>query len=380
MPTVSVPDERLSELIGRLYDAALDDRLWSGMASHIAAAFHSGSAVVKLHGNVNVELIETTPNLVIAEKDRAWATHWHHNDLWVERSVAVGMSRVITSQDLVSPEEAERSDFYHDWLHKLDIHHMVGAVFPDAENKIGVLGIHRQRTAGRYTRADRQKFAALLPHLRRALKLSRRLAETSLAQRAALDTLDQLDSGVLVVDRARQVIHANRLAEALLRDTPDIGLAGGRLTIRQSGLDAQLGDMVRGNVDLAAGLAARPQQALAVPRDGLPALMLIAAPLRPSWSRLDGQRPLALIFMRDPGQPVLLAECLRGLFGLTPTEAMIAADLTHGLALPQIAKQRQMGLATVRSHVKSLLIKTGTNRQAELVALVLRSAPPLLSR
>src|SRR3546814_17749114 len=85
------------------------------------------------------------------------------------------MSRVITSRDLVSAAEEGRSAFYQEWLRHLDIHHMVGAVFPAGDDGIGVLGIHRPRRAGPYAAADRGRVTLLLPHHRRALPLGPRL-------------------------------------------------------------------------------------------------------------------------------------------------------------------------------------------------------------
>src|SRR3546814_19256465 len=132
----------LSDLIGHLYDAAIDERLWMGIAPRIASAFDSTSAVLKMHGGDDVDLLDTTDNLVVAPSGQSLAEHWHRNDLWVERSIAFGMSRVITSDDLVSPAETKRTGFYQDWLRQPGIYHMVGAVFSAGRDRVGVPGIH----------------------------------------------------------------------------------------------------------------------------------------------------------------------------------------------------------------------------------------------
>lgn len=152
----------------------------------IAEVFDSSSTVLKLHGEgERVDLLECTDNLIVARRDQAWADDWHRRDLWVERFVAHGMSRVITDEDLVTREEQARSGFYQEWLRHLGIHHMVGAVFPAADGAVGVLGIHRPREAGAYTRSERQRAALVLPHLQRALRLGQRLAAASRTHAAA---------------------------------------------------------------------------------------------------------------------------------------------------------------------------------------------------
>jgi DNA-binding CsgD family transcriptional regulator/PAS domain-containing protein len=367
-------DRRLSDLIGRLYDAAIDARLWIGLAASLASVLDSNSTVVKLHGaDSSVELLENTENLVVPERERDWAEHWHRNDLWVERTVAHGPSRIVTGEDLITPDEMRNSAFYQEWLHHLDIHHVIGGVFPTGDDRIAVLGIHRPVDGEIYSQADRDKVAVLLPHLQRALHLSRRLATASLAQTAALDALDYVDAGILVVDAARRIIHANALAESVLRANAEITVLNGRLTIAQPTLHARLAALIHQTLEA----GGPPMPVLAIPRpDRLP-LMLTATLLRPIWSRRDGQRPLTLIFIRDPEQTAADTDQLRHLFGLTRSEAAIAAELGRGRSLERIAEAHGIGISTVRSHLKRILAKSGTSRQAEFVALIARSIAPI---
>jgi DNA-binding CsgD family transcriptional regulator len=61
-------------------------------------------------------------------------------------------------------------------------------------------------------------------------------------------------------------------------------------------------------------------------------------------------------------------------FGLTQTEAKLAALMAEGRSLEDIAGQRQTSLTTVRSQFKAVFAKTGTHRQSELVALLAKLA------
>ena len=57
-------------------------------------------------------------------------------------------------------------------------------------------------------------------------------------------------------------------------------------------------------------------------------------------------------------------------FDLTPAQARVALELFMGHTVAQTAGSLQVAQTTVRSHVKELLAKTGTSRQAQmLVAL-----------
>ncbi len=61
-------------------------------------------------------------------------------------------------------------------------------------------------------------------------------------------------------------------------------------------------------------------------------------------------------------------------FGLTQTEARVAVALTENKQPAQIAADFDISRTTVTFHLRNIFGKTGTTRQAELVALLLRSA------
>lgn len=380
MPSESHSNLQLLALIGRLYDAALDDDMWKGITAHIAAAFGSTSTVLKLHDASNrVQLLDTTDNFLIAERDREWADHWHRHDLWVERSVVFGMSQVVTSQDLVSSSETEKSGFYNEWLHHLGIHHMIGAVFATEGDGVGVLGIHRPRAGGAYSNADRQKADLVVPHIQRAFRVRQRLRGTSLLRDAALDALNRLDTGVVLLDPSRQILYLNGLAETVLHNVPEVAMSNGRLKLRNPTLDNELETLVRRVVALASLESMASPATLAIPRrEGQP-LSVVLAPFRPHWSPLDRYPALVLLFIRDPARILPDPALLRALFGLTRTEARTAVDLLCGMSLADIAAERGVGRETVRSHIKKILTKTGTRRQAEAIALLSRALGSVVS-
>lgn len=367
------PESRMCGLIGDLYDAALDAALWPDVVQRLAGAMASSSVVLKLQGHDgSVRLLGCTQNLIVPERDRAWAEDWHRKDLWVERSVAFGMSRTVTSDELVTPAEQERSGFYQEWLRHLDIHHMIGVVFPVTDCSIGVLGLHRPRGAGPYASAERRQFERVREHLQRALRVGQRLAERTHLQSAAVEALDRLDTGVILTDPKCRIVHASAMALTLLRENTVLGVVDGCLRLWAPALQDRLRSLVRATTDLALGELAGPGQALSVPRPHRMPLALEFAPVRPSACVLGEQRPACLIFIRDPQVPIAI-ERLRDFFGLTRTEGAVAAALGSGHSVEEIAAGMGVAVATVRTHLKRILAKTGTHRQAEVVTLLARS-------
>jgi DNA-binding CsgD family transcriptional regulator len=62
---------------------------------------------------------------------------------------------------------------------------------------------------------------------------------------------------------------------------------------------------------------------------------------------------------------------LRAEYGLTKAEARLALYLADGASLPSMAQAFDVKLTTIRSQLQQVFAKTGTSRQAELVALLL---------
>jgi DNA-binding CsgD family transcriptional regulator len=87
----------------------------------------------------------------------------------------------------------------------------------------------------------------------------------------------------------------------------------------------------------------------------------------------------ALAVLIDSGEapPALRLDpaTVAGAFDLTDREAAVASLLGEGLTLDDIARRFAIQIGTVRVHLRAIFAKTGTNRQAELIALLGRLRP-----
>jgi DNA-binding CsgD family transcriptional regulator len=85
-----------------------------------------------------------------------------------------------------------------------------------------------------------------------------------------------------------------------------------------------------------------------------------------------GHRPSALVFLSDPDSPPgSRSTILRTLYRLSPTECRLFDLLVAGNELVLAADQLGMTAHTARFHLKTVFRKTGTNRQTDLIRLVL---------
>ncbi len=174
--------------------------------------------------------------------------------------------------------------------------------------------------------------------------------------------MDLFPVGVMMTDWDGRLRLANSRAQKILaeRDSLFIDPTGlVRLFDRNSTtLLRQTMRQVRDGADSSCALNA-PR------RSGLAALSILVVPV--------GHQPSgAALFLAAPEAPLSIAPAtLGGLYGLTLAEARIVIALVAGQKLDEAAQASGTSPHTVRNHLKAIFRKTGTNRQAELVKLVL---------
>ncbi len=84
-----------------------------------------------------------------------------------------------------------------------------------------------------------------------------------------------------------------------------------------------------------------------------------------------GERPLTLATLFDPGQVSPLDTfALANMFGLTPTEAKVAAHMADSLTAAQIGQRLGTTEATVRTQIKQVVSNLGATRAVDVVRLL----------
>lgn len=348
------PDNQLHELIGQVYEAAFDDVRWSRVGCAIAAAFHAASARLRvMPPQARSHLLDAGngSGQVVAP----FAIFCWQRDVW-ERS---------------HPGPAAAcSDDCADWCRRPEVHYVLGAEFPLGAMELGQLHIHRRRDDGHYQPGERNRIAALLPHLRRAMQLRKRVDQVRLAEQVSAAALDNAALATFVVDAELTLLHANPQARSLLHHGDVLRLARGRLVQLAPHNGAPLAQLVRAAIEGAALHHRPPPHWLRIGRGaGRPPLTLTVAPLPPGRTAATPQ-PLALILLRDPEQVSAPVRALQQLFDLTPAEAGVAQALSAGAALDQVAQALLISPNTVKTHLHRIFDKTGTRRQGELIALI----------
>ena len=192
--------------------------------------------------------------------------------------------------------------------------------------------------------------------------------------------LDEIDYGVMVVDAASgTLLHANRLAleEVGLHRTLDV--VAGRVTVAdavgQRALTAALLAVRQGRRMLLSLKPPSPAVPAETAQDDPSRVDLVQVSVVPIASESAQPRALLVFGKRQVADALSVGFFARA-HALTPTEDAVLLGLCRGLKPTQIAVDHGVAISTVRTHVNSIRVKTGTSSIRELVNRV-STLPPM---
>jgi DNA-binding CsgD family transcriptional regulator len=243
-----------------------------------------------------------------------------------------------------------------------------------------VLSSHfRGHKQARFEERDRTVLRLLAPHYCRSLTIADALSLKSLKSQTLEATLESVAAGVYLLARDGGVVHMNQAAAGQVAAGGALSISGNRLVPVDGAAAAHLA--------LALGDAARREtrlppsgRAIAIPGNSGGGFIATVLPLD-GGRRSAVARPLAaiaVVFVQDPRAITPLpGEAFATLYRLTSAEIRVTLAMATGLQPQEVADTLGNSLPTVKSHLARIFEKTGTTRQADLVALLTRAAPPL---
>ncbi len=273
--------------------------------------------------------------------------------------------RIVDDADLFSPDEVSLRSRLQKDLAALGLGRFLGGVLPVGPGRYVSIALHRRTSDARaYSPRQRDRLAALLPHIAQAVQLSEVIVRNALAGSLLQGPLERWPFGLLVCDSDARVLWANRRVTMTLSIGRGLCIVQGRL---------QAGNLLtQQNLLHALRAQAKEPSFLALESQGH-TWRLAIHPLSSGPGQVTS--PLFLISMSDdrPTSDIPVAALIE-LFGLTHAESRLTSALVAGHTLEHFAHQRGVSVGTARYQLRQVLAKTGTERQADLVRAVLCSA------
>ncbi len=288
---------------------------------------------------------------------------------WLQSERFYTPGRISVGEEVIENAHLVETKFYREWLQPRNLFHRLCAAVEQEDSRVFYLEALRPRAKGGFSNLSRAFLRHLMPHLQQVLKISHHFWRWVVAS----ETFDRMPFAVVAVDKQGRPLFANRVAEEVLRGQENLCLSSQKLLAKRADIATRLDNLVADTAATSAGKGVSRGGAIMIPRgEGLP-LWVIVKPLERRLRHVVGQHDeIALVFVTVPERVGSLSEAaLETYYGLTPAEQRVVLLILQGYRLEETAEKLQLSRNTVQWHMKQIYAKTGTDRQADLVRLLL---------
>jgi DNA-binding CsgD family transcriptional regulator/PAS domain-containing protein len=370
--------QEISKLIGSIYDCALDPSRWELTLDEMRGAFDGLTAMLHLndlhhdrlllHRTVGLEPYAL--DLIAKHTPEITARFNYELATWPSLDEPHLVSRHLP-RDYI-----ENSPYIQECLKPHGVCDIITYFLLHTSTRLAGLAFGRHERNGVYTERELELGRLLLPHVRRAVTISNALDVNAIKHVRTAQLLDGLRCAVLLTDERGAILYANRSAEFMLRDGDLVQSVCGLLRPTTPSAAAELRAAIR--------LAARDEATigkagLAICLTGPDAAPVFAHVLPMTGgefrTRLQPEA-VAAVFVGAPPNEQDGADTVAAAFGLTPAETRVLASLLVGRTLTETATTLGIAVATAKTHLEHIFLKTGVTRQADLMRLAAGLIPP----
>jgi DNA-binding CsgD family transcriptional regulator len=386
---VDLSQQRFDGIIERIY-ATLDDAAnWRAVLEDINDAFGTRAVHLLAFDGRNGALSYSEGADMAPQIDMEYIQKFQYTDPRVQLLREQKVSEWVHCHEWFDEAFVAASPFYQEFLIPHGARYLSACKLVENERATIVMAWLCRAEDGPLP-AEALAFAdRLRPHISRACRvgLDHFVYSTQALVGSAL--VNKLHQPVMLLTTSGEVMQMNQAATVLLQRTPLVQVNGGKMVLperyRQEFADhcLALENQVRfGSGD---GAPDANLQSMRIEGDGNGGPDLVYAfysmllPERVMGS--FGLRPLVMLFLYHPGSAqVIDSSLLTAAFGLSHAECRIASMLADGMHLKTIADTLGVQYDTVRKQLLSIYQKTATNRQPELMRLLLHMPAATVQR
>lgn len=377
-----IPAERLSHIVGMIYDCVIAPEKWGEVTDIIRLEFDF------LEGFLTVNSLPMGPIAVhasagLTQSEVAQFKSFSSEEvleLWGggERVSLFPICEPLKQSLATTPSDRERSRWYQEWFKPRGVIDAIAIPVAREPTMIGSIGFGRHASVGEIGEAEISGLRLIAPHVRRAVTISRLFDFKAIKAATFASTIEAFAGGVVLIDETLAILHANTAAMAMLSHNDPILSRQGRLALSYKVGNRALEAAVFQATSDEAGFG---QRGIGIPtrrNDGSPCILHVL-PLGRGELRPGLMRGAALaVFLAPAASPARLPmDALGLLYDLTPAESRIFELICDGKTQTEIAAELGIAASTVKTHLLRVFGKTGCARQAELVKLAASFSLPL---
>jgi len=287
------------------------------------------------------------------------------------------MGMPVTCRQCVDEQTLHESRVYKEFLKPEGIEYTMGVHFM-GDGMGYALSVMRGQQGQPFNTSDTELLSELIPSIKQGIDLHKRLAILDFEKQTALETLNSMKLGMVLMGEGGLIIFVNNTALDISGDNDGFRIVNERI-VSQSPDDAmKISNHVNKAIVSARNGEIIPAEGLSIARTSgaRPYDVVISTiwsnHLRFGLGHLND--PVAVLYITDPDRPQEAPpEILQRLYGLTPAESRVVELLVAGQTVAEISENLSISKHTAREHLAVAFEKTGTSRQAELVKRILSS-------
>ena len=368
-----VTAERIADLIGAIYDCALDPALWPATIDAIRRELGFHNAALEVRALPSTEMtLNISVGIEAPWLDKVESYGPDIIALWggLERIQHYPLYEPIVNSHVVDRATVVSNRYFVEWVAPQDITDAVAIALARDREMIGSFTMGRHAASGSIEEAEVSALRMIAPHFRRAISISKLLDLQTVKCATFAEMLDAFAAAVVFVDAGMKAVHANAAARRMLKEAALLSVHNGVLRFFDQEASSRLQAAVRLATRSEAEIGGRGIGVPARARNGDPAIVHLL-PLAKGATRAGLVPTAAAVLFITPSQHQRTApiDALAALYDLTPAEARVLELVVEARAPIEIGKKLGVAPSTIKTHLQKLFVKTGCNRQADLVRL-----------
>ena len=382
--------KRFSEIVGFIYEAGLDSDKWPFVLQ----------ALCKEVGADKAQMLYLDPQeyMISFACGYGFDPYAHNIDarrfrryLFDDPVTQYGtthLDEIFSDRRVIDPGILHASGMQREIRRPANMEYILSAVLTDGSLDWSGFCFFRTAEQEPFSSKEEQILNSYAEHLKRSTYIHKSMVGTANINNLQNTILDDLDTGIIVVDDLHDVVICNKNAQQTIETSGVLRLNNSRLSCRYPHENALLHESIDEALGREPHLSTKRRIAVRL-RGADPLQTILAVTTRLQIQGLEEKRqnlPMikahytaripsrknALITLCDPQKykkhPV---EMLEHLFGLTPAEAALADSLADDCSLENAAQQLGRAVGTARVQLQSIFEKTDTKRQSSLIRLLM---------
>jgi len=356
-----------SEIVTRIFDAVLDERLAPEALKAVSKYVGASGAAYLLVNKLTRQVSTITYWGSFTGSQADYLAYYSRIDPFrvIQEEAECGVLARLS--DRLPARLLSRDEWYNDFVLKGGVRDVLGTKLHENASHMVIVGLHRAIGDTRPIPEDADALGMLMEPLRNAARLHLGLISIGFRSAIARGRLDHLHAGVVFTDGSGRIIETNQAGEAILRIGDGLTMRDGQICARRSFETTKLAHLIA-NATAASASDLSAGSMLIARAGGLPSYVVRVAPVRNKSAGYN--LPAAMIVVSAPEENLISERELADLYGLSPAESRLAIALAQGKRLTGLVSEFGVQITTLRTQLSSILRKCGVERQTDLVRLI----------